>query len=112
MIPFARVALITTAGLHLDDQPPFDRETPSGDYTFRRIRADDDPMRLRTSWDCPASQDINCAFPLALLRELCGVAETHYSFSGATPEPALLLQDAVPQLLRELDADAVVIAPS
>ena len=107
MIPFtapskplreSRVALITTAALHLDDQPP-------GDSTFRRIPADVDLTRLRTDWDGPASQDINCAFPLALLRELCGVAETHYSFSGAIPE-------TVPQLARELDADAVLIAPS
>ena len=109
MIPFtapskplreSRVALITTAALHLDDQPP-------GDSTFRRIPADVDLMRLRTDWDGPASQDINCAFPLALLREMCGVAETHYSLNGgAIPE------EAVPQLVRELDADAVLIAPS
>ncbi|HEX2061401.1 MAG TPA: hypothetical protein VHK90_11720, partial [Thermoanaerobaculia bacterium] len=69
----SRVALISTAGLHLDDQPPFDRMTRSGDCSFRRIRAADDLSRLRIWWDeelqQPANQDINCAFPLALQAE-------------------------------------------
>ncbi len=115
----SRIALITTAGLHLDDQEPFDRTTPTGDYTFRRIRASDDLSRLRIGWDIdhhqPASQDLNCAFPLALLREFCEVASTHYSFSGAIPDPRPLIEQTAPAVAHELrgDAvDAVVIAPS
>ena len=118
-VPSARIALITTAGLHFDDQPPFDRDTPSGDCSFRRIRAKDDLSRLRIWWDAdgqqPASQDLNCAFPLALLREVVTVAPTHYSFSGAIPDPRPLLDETAPAVARELRADAVdavVIAPS
>lgn len=115
----SRIALISTAGLHRDDQPPFDRDTPSGDSSFRRIRGDDTASRVRVWWDReqqqPANQDLNCAFPLALLRELAGVATTHYSFSGAIPGPRPLLEERAPAVaaeLREDAVDAVVIAPS
>ena len=108
--PPSRVALLTTAGLHLDDQPPFDLTTP--DCSYRRIRASDDLSRLRVGWDAPARQDVNCAFPLALLSEMSGVAETHYSFSGAIPDPGPLIDASAPQVARELDADAVILAPS
>lgn len=115
----SRIALISTAGLHLDDQLPFDRDTLSGDCSFRRIRADDDLARVRVWWDGeqqqPANQDLNSAFPLALLRELGNVAKTHYSFSGAIPEPRPLLEESAPAVaveLRQDGVDAVVIAPS
>ncbi len=117
----ARVALISTAGLHRDDQPPFDRDTPSGDPSCRRIRADDDLSRVRVWWDRAqqqaANQDLNSAFPLALLGE-CGigsVAATHYSFSGSIPDPRPLLESTAPAVaaeLREHAVDAVLIAPS
>src|SRR5688500_8353240 len=85
----SRIALISTAGLHLEDQPPFDRSTPAGDSTWRRIRLDDDLTRLRIWWDAdhhqPASQDLNTAFPLALLRETHEAAPTHYTLSGSIP---------------------------
>ena len=115
----SRVALITTAGLHLEEQPPFDRETRTGDCSFRRIPADADLSRVRIWWDREqrqhANQDLNCAFPLELLRDRCTVAPTHYSFSGAIPEPRPLIEETAPAVAAELrrDAvDAVLIAPS
>ncbi len=117
--PPSRIALISTAGLHLDDQEPFDRSTPAGDCSYRRIAAGGDLSRLRIWWDAdrqqPASQDLNCAFPLALLGEVTDVAPTHYSFSGAIPDPRPLLESTAPAVAAELrdDAvDAVLIAPS
>ena len=117
--PLARIALISTAGLHFDDQEPFDRSTPAGDCSFRRVDAADDLSRLRIWWDTdrgqPASQDLNCAFPLALLREFADVAPTHYAFSGAIPDPEPLVDHVAPAVAAELKAnavDAVVIAPS
>jgi hypothetical protein len=117
--PPSRIALISTAGLHLDDQEPFDRATPSGDSSFRRIPADADLTRLRIWWDTeqtqPGSQDLNCAFPLALLREERELAPVHYSFSGAIPDPRPLIDvsgPAVARELREAAADAVLVAPS
>ena len=128
MIPFtalskpvreSRVALISTAGLRLDGQPPFDRETQTGDCSFRRIPADAELSRVRIWWDREqrqhANQDLNCAFPLALLGESCNVAPTHYSFSGAIPDPRPLVEETGPAVAAELrqdGVDAVVIAPS
>lgn len=115
----SRIALISTAGVHLDDQEPFDRATPTGDCSYRRIAADVDLARLRIWWDTdqhqPGSQDLNAAFPLALLREKYDVAATHYSFSGAIPDPRPLLDRTAPAVASELQADAVdavLIAPS
>lgn len=114
--PAKRIALISTAGLHLDDQEPFDRHTPAGDPTFRRIPADVDLSRVRIWWDSeatqPASQDLNCAFPLSLLREEKELAPTHYTFSGAIPDPQRLIEETGPALAAELEADAALIAPS
>lgn len=124
-LPELRVALISTAGLHLDDQPPFDLSPGPGDASYRRIGIDDDLSRLRIWWDVeqqqPASQDLNCAFPIALLRELCAqgeigsLASTHFTFSGAIPDPRKLVEDSAPAVARELKTDgvdAVLVAPS
>ena len=118
--PLKRIALISTAGMHLDDQEPFDRATSSGDSSYRRIPGDVDLSRLRIWWDTeqtqPGSQDLNSAFPLALLREEeREVAPRHYSFSGSIPDPRPLIDVSAPAVARELrdDAvDAVLIAPS
>jgi hypothetical protein len=118
--PLTRIALISTAGMHLDDQEPFDRATLTGDASYRRIPGDADLSRLRIWWDAeqtqPGSQDLNCAFPLALLcEEQREAAPTHYSFSGAIPDPGPLIDVSAPAVARELrdDAvDAVLIAPS
>lgn len=117
--PLRRIALISTAGLHLDDQPPFDRNTPTGDPSYRRIPADADLSRLRAWWDSgqtqASSQDLDCAFPLALLRAERELAPAHYSFSGSIPDPQPLLDVSAPAVARELreeGADAVLIAPS
>jgi D-proline reductase (dithiol) PrdB len=114
--PPSRIALISTAGLHLPEQEPFDRTSVSGDCSYRRICSDDDLARLHIGWDVerrqPASQDVNSAFPLALLREVRELAPVHYSFSGAIPDPRPLIEHTAPALAEELDADAVVIAPS
>lgn len=110
--PVKRVALISTAGLYLDDQERFGPEDP----TFRRIPADADLSRVRIWWDTeatqPASQDLNCAFPLSLLRETHELAPTHYTFSGAIADPRRLIEETAPTLAGELEADAALIAPS
>ena len=118
-IASSRISLISTGGLHLDSQPPFDRATAAGDCSYRRIGAGDDLARLRIWWDLdghqPASQDLNCVFPLVLLREIADVAPTHYSFSGAIPDPRALVECSAPAVAAELkheEVDAVVIAPS
>ena len=50
----ARVALVTTAGLSLPAQEPFDNEVRGGDWTFREIRPM--PIRRRSSTRIGASR--------------------------------------------------------
>lgn len=74
-----RMAVITAAGVHLDDQPPFDMANPHGDASYRVIPGDVDRARLRITHDyydhTAADRDINCVFPIERLRELVGGGE-------------------------------------
>jgi D-proline reductase (dithiol) PrdB len=88
----AKVALVTTAGVHLRSQPPYDMQDKQGDPTFRQIPSTtsaDDLMITHNYYDhSDADQDINVVFPLDSLRELesegmiGGVAPRHFLFMG------------------------------
>ena len=66
--------MVTTAGLHLDSDRPFDVDDPRGDASFREIPADVEVSRLRIAhahythrwWE----QDPEVILPLDRLREL------------------------------------------
>jgi len=115
-----RVALISTAGLHRREDPPF---TPgAGDY---RIIPDDFDMddlvmsHISTNFDRTGYfQDINVVFPIERLRELRdegvigSVAERHFSFMGATPPEQMepVARDLA-GILKQDNVDAVVFCP-
>lgn len=65
------VALVSTAGVHLRSQEPFD---PDGDGSFRSIPSDSataDLMITHTHYDHDqADRDVNCVFPIDRLREM------------------------------------------
>ena len=87
-----RVALVTTAGVHLKSQAPFDMDNESGDATFREIPGDIDTNKLMVThkyYDhSSADKDINVVFPLDRLREMVTMGEVgavalrHYGFMG------------------------------
>ena len=115
-----RVALISTAGLHRREDPPF---TPgSADY---RIIPDDYDMdqlvmsHLSTNFDRSGFyQDVNTSFPFDRLGELAdegvigSVASRHYSFMGATPPTVMepIARDLA-VVLKADNVDAVVLVP-
>ena len=115
-----RVALISTAGLHRREDPPF---TPgAGDY---RIIPDDCDMddlvmsHISTNFDRTGYfQDINVVFPIERLRELRNegaigsVAERHFSFMGATPPEQMepVARDLA-AILKQDNVDAVALCP-
>ena len=92
------VALVSTAGLHRRDDERFrpgavDYRILPGDVDF----ADVILSHISANFDRSAfQQDPNIVFPLDRLRELAaageigGVANWHYSFMGAQPNPARL----------------------
>ena len=72
----SRVAVVTTAGLHVAGDEPFDVDTPGGDPSFREIPSTVDAGDLRIAhahfshrwWE----QDHEVILPLDRLRELQG----------------------------------------
>ena len=116
----ARVAIITTAGLHRRS----DQNFVGGAADYRIIPGDIDINELVQShvsvnFDRTAfQQDTNSVFPLNHLRDLAtkgeigSVANWHYSFMGAT-DPSRM-EDAgahVADLLKEDGVDAVILVP-
>lgn len=113
----ARVALISTAGAHLPDQPRHDGGK-DGDPTYREIPATATDVALHHGgYDARrARQDPDVVFPLRLLRELAAdgvigsVAPTAYGFMGYIPHTGPLLEETGPEVARALIGDAVDLA--
>ncbi len=112
----ARVAIVSTAGLHRRD----DRKFRGGASDYRIIPGDIDYADLAMShvsvnFDRSGfQQDVNIAFPLAHLHtlaeagEIGSVAQWHYSFMGATPPEQFA--ETGPQVGRLLKDDGVTCA--
>ena len=126
-LPACRLAVVTTAGVHLPDDSPFDMSNPEGDASFRAIPADTPPLALAITHDYydhrDADADVNIVLPLQRLRELAaageigGVTSHHFSFMGHITGAQLpkLLHVTAPavasRLVRE-QADAVLLTPA
>ncbi len=119
------VALVATAGVHLDTDPPFDLDTREGDPTFRRIPRDVDRSRLTISHGHYDTRDarahIDVVLPLDRLAELAaagtigGVAPVHYGFGWVGQATGPLVGETAPVVARELIAarvGAVVLTPA
>jgi len=119
----ARVAVVTTGGFHLPDQPGFDCDR--GDPSFRAIPGDVDLGRLaitHTHYDTrDARQDPNILLPLDRLRELVdegamgSLAPTHYSLMGYIPQIGALVEETAPAMaegLRREEVDVLLLTPA
>jgi D-proline reductase (dithiol) PrdB len=123
----AVVALVTTAGVHLKSDPPFDMTDPDGDPTFRVLPVDargDGVAITHKYYDhSAADRDLNVVLPVDRLRELAaegrvgGVAPRVYSLMGHVDGAHVrtLMQTTAPEVARRLRADgaqAVVLTPA
>jgi D-proline reductase (dithiol) PrdB len=118
------VALISSAGLALKTDQPFDqageRANPWwGDPSFRALPkdvtgADVHLYHLHINPQL-ADQDLNTLLPVQRLQELhaCGEigasADHHYAYMGYILQPQILLEEYVPEMIRLLQQDAVDI---
>lgn len=116
----ARVAIVSTAGLHRASDPKF--AGGSGDY--RLLPADLDYRELVQShvsvnFDRSGfQQDVGVVFPLEHLKQMAqdgeigSIAQWHYSFMGAT-DPTRMVETApeVARLLKEDGVSAVILVP-
>lgn len=120
----ARVALVSSAGVHRRDQPVYDLDNPLGDWSYRMIDGGTPTGELafsHTHYDhTDADADPNCMFPLDRLRELAAagvigsVAPTHVGLMGFQPDPRPLLTETAPRIIADLRSaavDAVVLSP-
>jgi D-proline reductase (dithiol) PrdB len=121
------VALVTTGGVHLRSQPPFDMDDPDGDPGVREIPADAPSEALTIThkyYDhSAADRDVNVVLPRDRLRELVaegivgGAASFAYSFMGHIQgrHLATLTAETAPRAARrliEIGAEAVVLTPA
>ena len=124
------VALLSSAGIALKDDQPFDQEGERqnpwwGDPTYRVLpkTATEKDVRLYHLHVDPsyAEQDLNCLFPLQRLQEMENsgrighMSDRHYSIMGYILNPERLLQETVPALIHNLKedmADVVVLVPA
>jgi D-proline reductase (dithiol) PrdB len=118
-----RVAIATTAGIHLRSDQPFD--TGGAGIDYRVIPGDAAPADLVMShasvnFDRTGFQsDWNVVFPLDRLKELVrdkvvgAVAAFHYSFMGAIPKIERYEPKAreLAAMLRNDGVDAVLLSP-
>jgi D-proline reductase (dithiol) PrdB len=121
----ARVAMVTTCGVHRREDQPFNLKSKTGDPTYREIPNDISIGGLRLSHvgynTRKVSEDINCVFPLERLRELQtegilgSLNHRHFSFMGYIPILEQLLTESGPSVAQKLVADGVdlvLLAPA
>jgi D-proline reductase (dithiol) PrdB len=120
----SRVALVGSAGVHLDDQPPFHVESVAGDPTYRLLPDGLDMSRLRfthTHYDtASARDDPNVVFPLDRLHEavtagrIGSTSPMHIGMMGFNPDPTPIAETTAPAVAEVLGAeevDVVVLVP-
>lgn len=121
------ISLVTTAGVHLIGQPPFDMDDPEGDTSYREIPSSTPAGTLTITHNYfdhrDADADINVVFPVERLKELAiegfigKIARCHFSFMGHILGSRLerLIGETAPAVAAELKRDkvrAVVLTPS
>jgi D-proline reductase (dithiol) PrdB len=122
-----RVALVTTAGVHLRSQSPYDMRDSHGDPSSREIPSEANPREIKITHNYydheDADRDINVVFPLERLRELASaglvrdVAPRHFSFMGHIlgTHVRTLVESTAPEvagILKEDGVEAVFLTPA
>ena len=115
----ANFALVTTAAVHLPEQPAFDESVRGGDCSFREladtVNVQDLKIAHRSSAfdQTGARKDRNLVFPLDRFRELISggligaLNHRHFSFMGSITAPGRLISETAPAAARFLSADKV-----
>jgi D-proline reductase (dithiol) PrdB len=123
----AKLALVTSAGIHLRDDKPFIGDPKGGDTSYRVIpsaanAADILQSHVSIGFDHTAiMRDINVTLPIDRVRELVdkgmvgSLAQNYYSFMGALRNPTPLIEKTGPEVaqrLKDEGVDLVFITPT
>ncbi|MBI5681609.1 MAG: hypothetical protein HZC45_00285 [Deltaproteobacteria bacterium] len=121
-----KIALVTTAGVHLKTQKPFDMKDLDGDPTYREIPLDTPKQDLMITHDYydhkDADKDINIVFPIDRLKEMQergeigSISRINFGLMGHIDKRhvSALINDTAPQIakkLKGLNVDAVLLTP-
>lgn len=118
----SKIAIVTTSGVHLKAQPPFDMEDPNGDPTFRALPTDTPLDKYKITHDyydhTDADKDINIVFPVERMAELVAdgvigeLAPRNFSFMGHIDGPyiGVLMVATAREVALKLNEDGVDIA--
>ena len=122
-----KVALVTTAGLHVRGDNPFITAKNGGDASFRVIPRLTDPadiLQSHTSIGFDRTsiyRDINITFPIDRLNELVALgkigslSDNYYSFMGALRNVTGLIDEYGPKVAQNLldeNVDVVLLTPT
>jgi len=119
-----KLALVTTGGLHLKTDRPFDTKLKGGDCSYRMLPDNvkhEDITVSHESYDHKfINEDLNCVFPIDRMREFVregrikSLSKENYSFMGHISEPALLHDNSreVGSILKELGVDIAFLTPT
>lgn len=123
-LTLARAALVSTTGVHLRSQTPFDLASRRGDPTYREIPSSasvSDMVITHGHYDqADAERDLNVVFPIERLRELVdegvlgSLAPTFFSFMGFVLDTKYLEETYAPEAAAKLsaeDVDLVILTP-
>jgi hypothetical protein len=113
-----RVAVVTSGGLSLPGQEPFDTSSAEGSPGIRIIPGPG-PLaawRIEHGHHDPAAarQDCNAVFPPDPLRELASLAPRRISFHGYQSDAEAVVRDLAPAMAAPLladGADAALLVP-
>ena len=115
----SRVALVTSAGLHLRTDKPFITDPKGGDCSYRVIprgtpAADIIQSHVSIGFDhAGIYRDINVTFPIDRLEELKeqgvigSLADNNYSYMGALRDTTTVVNETGPEVARKMAAEGV-----
>ena len=117
------VAIVTAAGVHLQEQEPFNISDELGDLGYRVVPEDVESSHLIVThhhYDhSDADKDINVVFPIDALRDLQeegfigGIAKKHVGYMGYTMQLKAMYEGTAREIANEIDkgsrADLVVL---
>lgn len=121
-----KIAIVTTAGVHLKNQKPFDMHDKNGDPTYREIPRDTPKEQFFITHDYydhkDADKDINIVYPIDRLKELKeageigDIADINFGFMGHIDSGHIytLINETAQEVAGKLKAqgvDAVLLTP-
>ncbi len=117
----SRVALVTSAGLHLRSDKPFVTDTQGGDSSYRVIprgtpAAEIIQSHVSIGFDhASIYRDINVTYPIDRLEELKeqgvigSLADNYYSYMGALRDTARVYNETGPEVAKKMLDEGVEV---